>query len=66
MFFKGVVYRFSKKQAISMVIATWSLAAFLFINDYNSLCTSFLTIPIKKALIHSVAELLNHPEIRLV
>jgi len=49
-----------------MVIATWSLAAFLFINDYNSLCTSFLTIPIKKALIHSVAELLNHPEIRLV
>jgi len=61
-----MAYRFSKKLAIRVIIATWSLAAFLFTNYYSSLCISFLTIPIKKPLIQSIHELRNHPEIRLV
>ena len=65
-FSKGIAYRFNKRLAIRIVIATWSLGALLLINYYNSLCISFLTIPIKKPLIQSIEELQNHPEIRLV
>lgn len=64
----AIAYSFSKRLSIRIVIAIWSLAAFLLINYYNSLCISFLAVPITEPLIQSIHELQNnrHPEIRLV
>ena len=59
-------YRFNKKLCIRIVVATWGLAGFLLVNYYNSLCISFLAIPITKPLIESIQELKKRPEIQLV
>ena len=68
MFPKAVTYSFSKKLEIRISIAIWSLAAFIIINFYSSLCISFLAVPVTKPLIKSIHELRNnqHPDIRLV
>jgi len=64
--FTGLAYKLSKKMAIRIVVITWGISALLLINYYNSLCVSFLTVPIKNPLIQSIQELRDHTEIQLV